>query len=59
MGSPTPILGIVASYVYFVLKLGPKMMAPRNPFDLQPLLLAYNVCVILLSLYISMMVSRK
>jgi hypothetical protein len=57
MGNPAPILFIVACYLYFVLKLGPKLMAPREPFNLQLLLLAYNFAVVLLSLYIALLVS--
>jgi hypothetical protein len=59
MGSPMPILGIVACYVSFVLKIGPKLMASRKPFNLQTLLVAYNFSMILLSLYIAISVSRK
>jgi hypothetical protein len=57
MGSPTPILSIVVFYLYFILKLGPRLMASRKPFNLQPLLVAYNFALVLLSLYIALMVS--
>jgi hypothetical protein len=57
MGSPTPILCIVACYLYFVLKLGPKLMASRKPLDMKPFLLAYNFSVALLSLYVAVIVS--
>ena len=53
------MLGIVTFYVSFVLKIGPKMMASRKPFDLKPLLVVYNLSMILLSLYIVVMVSRR
>jgi hypothetical protein len=59
MGSPMPMLGILASYVSFVLKIGPTMMASRKPFNLQPLFVAYNFSMILLSLYLAVMVSRR
>jgi hypothetical protein len=59
MGSPMPMLGIVACYVAFVLKLGPQLMASRKPFSLQPLLVAYNFSMILLSGYIAVLVSRN
>jgi hypothetical protein len=57
MGSPTPILCIVACYLYFVLKLGPKLMASRKPLNMKGFLLAYNFAVALLSLYVATMVS--
>jgi hypothetical protein len=56
MGSPMPILGILTFYVSFVLKIGPKLMASRKPFNLKPLILFYNFSMILLSLYIVSMV---
>jgi hypothetical protein len=59
MGSPMSMLGIVACYVFFVLKIGPKMMASRKPFKLQTILVGYNISMILLSLYISVTVSRR
>jgi len=59
MGSPMPMLGIVTCYVYFVLKIGPKMMASRKPFNLKSLLVVYNFSMILLSLYIAVTVSRR
>jgi hypothetical protein len=57
-GSPMPMLGIVTCYVSFVLKIGPKLMASRKPFNLKPLIVVYNFSMILLSLYIAVMVSR-
>jgi hypothetical protein len=57
MGSPTPILCIVACYLYFVLKLGPKLMASRKPLNMKAFLVAYNFAMVLLSLYVAMLVS--
>ena len=59
MGSPMPMLGIVTCYASFVLKIGPKLMASRKPFNLKPLLVVYNFSMILLSLYIVVMVSHR
>jgi hypothetical protein len=59
MGSPMPMLGLVTCYVSFVLKIGPKLMASRKPFNLKPLLVVYNFSMILLSLYIAVMVSHR
>lgn len=42
MKSPLPILTILAFYLYFVLKLGPKLMENRKPFEMQWLLVLYN-----------------
>ncbi|XP_033609857.1 elongation of very long chain fatty acids protein 1-like [Cryptotermes secundus] len=57
MGSPAPILCIVASYLYFVLKLGPKLMASRKPLNMKPFLLAYNFSIAVLSLYVAVMIA--
>jgi len=59
MGSPMPILGIVTFYIFFVLKIGPKLMTSRKPFNLKPHIVFYNFSMILLSLYISVTVSRR
>jgi hypothetical protein len=42
MSSPVPILSILGFYLYFVLKLGPQLMANRKAFNLQKILVAYN-----------------
>ncbi|XP_053691057.1 elongation of very long chain fatty acids protein AAEL008004-like [Sabethes cyaneus] len=34
---------LVGAYLYFVLRLGPKLMADRKPFNLKPLILVYNL----------------
>ena len=44
MSSPFPTIGLVLSYLYFV-KVGPKLMASRKPFELRPLILIYNAAV--------------
>jgi len=59
MGSPMPMLGIVTFYVSFVLKIGPKLMASRKPFNLKPLVVLYNFSMILISLTIAVKVSRR
>nr|QXU64617.1 fatty acid elongase 6 [Blattella germanica] len=53
MGGPMPTVTIVVSYLYFVLKFGPQMMASRKPYNLQPLLIAYNFILVLFSLFLS------
>lgn len=42
-GGPSIILTLVIAYLYFVLSLGPKLMAKHEPFKLNKLLLFYNV----------------
>ncbi|KAG4065901.1 hypothetical protein HA402_012579 [Bradysia odoriphaga] len=52
VGSPFPVLAIIAGYVYFVKVLGPKIMANRQPFDLTKVIYVYNLFQVLLNLYI-------
>lgn len=43
-GGPSYIIAVVSLYLYFVLSLGPKLMAQRaEPFKLNKLLLLYNM----------------
>ncbi|XP_063606281.1 very long chain fatty acid elongase 4-like isoform X1 [Penaeus indicus] len=51
MSSPLPTLGLVAVYLTFV-KVGPKVMENRAPFQLRIPLILYNLAVMLLNLYI-------
>jgi hypothetical protein len=57
MGGPTPVLCIVACYLYFVLKMGPKLMASRQPLNAKPFIIVYNFAMVILSLYVATMVS--
>ncbi|CAH1978672.1 unnamed protein product [Acanthoscelides obtectus] len=52
MKSPVPVVTILITYLYFVLKLGPKMMAKREPYNLQTLLVAYNAYQVLFSIWL-------
>lgn len=56
LGSPFPVLAVVAAYVYFVKVLGPKIMKNRDPFDLTRVIYVYNFIQILLNLYIGCVV---
>lgn len=49
MGSPGPILCVLAVYMYFVKVWGPRWMAERPAFRLSGLLIVYNVLMVLLS----------
>lgn len=52
MHSPFLPGAILLGYVYFVLSLGPRIMANRKPFDLKPLMVLYNFSLVGLSAYI-------
>ncbi|KAH8241407.1 hypothetical protein KR026_000310, partial [Drosophila bipectinata] len=41
--SPWPTLIILSSYLLFVLKVGPKLMKNREPFDLRGVIKVYNI----------------
>ncbi|KAJ1526975.1 hypothetical protein ONE63_008520 [Megalurothrips usitatus] len=58
MGSPLPILSILAVYLWFVLKAGPAFMASRKPYNLQPILVLYNGYQVLFSLWLCTMPLR-
>ncbi|XP_067008036.1 very long chain fatty acid elongase AAEL008004 [Anabrus simplex] len=51
MSSPLPLLTILAFYLYFVLKLGPSIMASRKPYNLQRVLIAYNFYQVIFSIW--------
>ncbi|XP_018327717.1 elongation of very long chain fatty acids protein 7-like [Agrilus planipennis] len=52
MSSPIPVAIIVAFYIYFVFKLGPRLMKNRPPFDLEKVLIIYNIVQIILCGYL-------
>ncbi|GJQ85718.1 hypothetical protein Trydic_g13407 [Trypoxylus dichotomus] len=43
MGSLWNVLAIITVYLYFVMSLGPKLMEKREPFDLNSILIVYNI----------------
>ncbi|KAJ8918562.1 hypothetical protein NQ315_013067 [Exocentrus adspersus] len=51
MKSPLPVITILVSYLYFVLKLGPHLMSNRPAFDLKNILIFYNGYQVLFSLW--------
>lgn len=51
-GGPTIILTIVGIYLYFVLYLGPRLMAKHESFKLNKLLLIYNLSMASANLWI-------
>ncbi|XP_059610225.1 uncharacterized protein LOC132257373 [Phlebotomus argentipes] len=52
MRSPLPVLGIIMIYLYFVLKLGPQLMASRKPFHMKRLLVFYNFYQVIFSTWL-------
>ncbi|KFQ06940.1 Elongation of very long chain fatty acids protein 1 [Haliaeetus albicilla] len=52
MQSPFLVMGILLAYVYFVLSLGPRLMANRKPLNLKKFMVLYNFFLVGLSLYI-------
>ncbi|XP_022652596.1 elongation of very long chain fatty acids protein AAEL008004-like isoform X1 [Varroa jacobsoni] len=51
MGSPVIVVSILASYLYFCTSLGPRLMKNREAFNIRPIVLAYNVIMVGLSLF--------
>ena len=47
---PWKVLGICAVYLWFVKVIGPNMMKNREPFNIKPYMLAYNIFLVLLHL---------
>lgn len=49
MSGPLPIALIVGGYLLFVLDLGPRLMANREPYKLHNVMIGYNVFVAIAS----------
>lgn len=58
MQSPIPMTAILLSYLFFVLYLGPRLMANRKPFKLQEAMIVYNFALVALSIFIVYEVRR-
>ncbi|XP_041976153.1 elongation of very long chain fatty acids protein-like [Aricia agestis] len=52
MSSPLPTLSICLTYVFIVKFLGPKLMQNRKPFDLQNVLIWYNLFQVIFSCWL-------
>ena len=50
-GGPWTVISIIAAYVYFVKVLGPEMMQNRKPFNIKPLILSYNICMVIINVF--------
>lgn len=53
------VILLLASYVAFVSKIGPMLMAKRRPYELKSIIRIYNICQIILNSYIFIGVSSK
>lgn len=51
MSSPLPQTVVIVAYIYFVTRLGPRLMEKRKAFHLKEVLIIYNFSVVALSLY--------
>lgn len=58
MKSPFAILTILASYIYFVKVIGPKYMKDRKPFQIEGVIIAYNIVMVILSAFFFFYVSK-
>ncbi|KAJ9580681.1 hypothetical protein L9F63_024148 [Diploptera punctata] len=52
MGSPWPIVFLAAFYVYFVTRLGPRLMKNREPFNIDGIIKIYDLFQIAANFYI-------
>lgn len=59
MQSPVPMTAILLCYLFFVLYLGPRIMANRKPFQLKEAMIVYNFLLVGLSIYIVYEVSNS
>ncbi|XP_053691109.1 elongation of very long chain fatty acids protein AAEL008004-like [Sabethes cyaneus] len=46
-------IAILAGYLYFVQRLGPKLMSNRKPFDLRRVMLVYNALQVVANIFIA------
>lgn len=52
MQNPIPMTTILLGYLFFVLYLGPRIMANRKPFQLKEPMIVYNFFLVALSIFI-------
>lgn len=58
MNSPLPTLGMVATYLAWVLVIGPIYMRDRKPMNIKNTIIVYNAFQVLLSAYMFYEVSE-
>lgn len=59
MDNSLPVIGILAVYLLFVLKIGPQMMQTRKQVPLQAVLLIYNLAIAIFNAYMFATVTLK
>uniref|UniRef100_A0A8D8PU95 Elongation of very long chain fatty acids protein n=2 Tax=Cacopsylla melanoneura TaxID=428564 RepID=A0A8D8PU95_9HEMI len=52
MGSPTPLLLTLVSYLFFVTYLGPKLMENRKPYNISNIIKIYNCAQVICNFYL-------
>ncbi|XP_044261224.1 elongation of very long chain fatty acids protein AAEL008004-like [Tribolium madens] len=52
IGSPGPVLTIIATYLYFCIYAGPRYMKDRKPFDLKNAIIVYNFLQVIFSIFL-------
>lgn len=58
MQNPIPMSSILLCYLFFVMYLGPRIMANRKPFQLKEAMIVYNFTLVALSVFIVYEVSH-
>ncbi|CAH0699685.1 unnamed protein product [Spodoptera exigua] len=53
VSGPGPLLTILATYLYFCTKAGPRYMKDKKPYNLKQVVMVYNICQIILSMFLS------
>ncbi|KAK6640069.1 hypothetical protein RUM43_008346 [Polyplax serrata] len=53
MSSPAPVLLILTCYLYFVLKLGPRLMSNKKAISMKKLLVAYNLYQVIFNIWLT------
>lgn len=59
MKSPVPIFSIALLYMLTILVIGPRFMKNREPFQINKVIIVYNLIQILFSGYIASLVSTR
>lgn len=59
MKSPLPICSILLFYLYFVLKLGPKWMENKKPYEMKWLMVLYNAYQVLFCTWLCAQVNKS
>lgn len=59
VATPIPLILVTVLYVYGSLKLGPRLMAKRKPFDLRLVIVVYNILQVVCNGLLFVHVSSK